>query len=91
MKMIEEKKVRIVLALHQAGSPSPLGYISKHTEIEDLRHLLDQLEEDGIVQKVPANGWSSSNDPQYELTAKAKGLLQELIVARLEQVIEVSA
>jgi hypothetical protein len=86
--IIEEKKVKIILALDQAKGPAPVGYISKKSDIENPRELLRQLEEDGIVCCLPSNSWSPSNAPQFELTVKAKKLLQQLIATRLEQLVE---
>lgn len=87
--MFEEKKARIVLALHQAKGPAPLGYICQESEIEDPRPLLEQLEEDGLVQQSSPNNWSPANEPKYELTTRTKEILQQLIVTRLEQLVEV--
>ncbi len=86
--IIEEKKVKIILALDQAKGPAPIGYISRKSAIEDPLELLQQLEEDGIVCCLPSNSWSPSNAPQFELTAKARKFLQQLIATRLEQLIE---
>jgi len=86
--IIEEKKVKIILALDQAKGSAPIGYISKKSAIENPRELLRQLEEDGIVCCLPSNSWSPSNAPQFELTANAKKLLQQLVATRLEQLIE---
>ncbi len=88
MSDIEENKVKVILALDQAKGPAPIGYISQKTGIENPRELLRQLEEDGIVQRLPFNSWSPSGAPQFELTAKAKRLLQQLIATRLEQLVE---
>ena len=87
--MIGESKINVILALSQAKGPAPIGYISQKSGIENPRELLRQLEEDDIVEKSPFNSWSASNAPQYELTNKAKKLLQQLIASRLEQLIEV--
>jgi len=88
MSDIEENKVKVILALDQAKGPAPIGYISHKTGIDNPRELLRQLEEDGIIQRLPFNSWSPSGAPQFELTAKAKKLLQQLIATRLEQLIE---
>ncbi len=90
MSEIEENKVKVILALDQAKGPAPIGYISQKTGIDNPRELLRQLEEDGIVQRSPSNTWSPSGAPQFELTTKAKKLLQQLIATRLEQFIEAS-
>jgi DNA-binding MarR family transcriptional regulator len=90
MKTFEEKKTRIVLALHQAKGPAPLGYISQQTEIEDPRSFLEQLEENDLVRRSRPSKWSPASEPRYELTDKAKEILQQLIVARLEQLVEVN-
>jgi len=87
--IIQEKKVKIILALDQAKSPAPIGYISRKSGIENPLELLLQLEEDDIVYRLPSNSWSPSNAPQFELAPKAKKLLQQLIATRLEQIIEV--
>jgi len=86
--IIEEKKVKIIMALDRARSPAPVGYISKKSGVENPLELLRQLEEDGIVCCPPSSSWSPTNSPQFELTPKAKKLLQQLIATRLEQLIE---
>jgi len=88
LNIIQEKKVKIVLALDQAKSPAPIGYISKKSGIENPRELLQQLEKDGIVSRLPSSSWSPTNAPQFELAPKAKKLLQQLMATRLEQLIE---
>jgi len=84
----EENKIKVVLALDQAKGPAPVGYVSQKSGIEDPLELLRQLEEDGIVHRLPLNTWSPSGAPQFELTPKAKRLLHQLVAARLEQLIE---
>jgi len=87
--IITESKVKVILALDQAKGAAPIGYISQKSGIEDPRELLRQLEEEGIICMVSPSSWSPANEPQYELTNKAKKLLQQLIATRLQQLIEV--
>lgn len=84
----EDNKIKVILALDQAKGPAPIGYISQKAGIEDPRELLRQLEEDGIVHRLAVNSWSPSSSPQFELTTKAKKLLQQLVATRLERLIE---
>ena len=86
--ILEENEVKIVLALDKAKGSAPIGYISQKSGIENPHELLQQLEQGGIVCRVPSSSWSPTNQPQYELTNKAKKLLQQLIATRLEQLIE---
>jgi hypothetical protein len=88
MVNIEESKVKVILALDQAKGPAPIGYVTQKTGLENPNEILRQLEEDGIVRMLPASSWSTANSPQFELTPKAKKLLQELIATRLEQLVE---
>jgi hypothetical protein len=52
---------------------------------------LRQLEEDGMIQRLPPSSWSASKDPQYTLPAKTKKAIQQLVATRLEQLIQVRA
>lgn len=93
MKNLEERKTRIILALDEAKSAAPVAYICQRCGIDETcetpcRNLL-QLEDDGVVQRAPLNTWSPSHDPQYELPSKMKKHLQQMVAARLEQLIQV--
>ena len=95
MPTLEEKKVKIILALGEAKNAAPVGYICQRCGIDDTcenpcRHV-SQLEEDGVIQRLSPSAWSPSLEPQYELPSKTKKLLQQLIATRLEQLIQVSA
>ena len=92
MTNLEEKKIKIVLALGEAKNPAPVGYICQKCEIDETcenpcRHLR-QLEEDGVIQRLSPSSWSASLEPQYELPTKTKRLLKQLIAIKLEQLIE---
>jgi len=93
MAGLEEKKASIVLALDAAKSGAPVGYICERCGIEETCEnpckYLKQLEEDGIIQRLPPSSWSASLEPRYELSKRAKKLLQQLITTRLEQLIQV--
>ena len=93
MAGLEEKKVKIVLALGEAKNAAPVGYICQRCGIDDTCENpcihLGQLEEDGIIHRVSPSTWSASLEPQYELPARSKKLLQQLIATRLEQLIQV--
>jgi len=93
MSTIEEKKIRIMLALDEAKNAAPVGYICQKCGTDDTcqnpcRHLR-QLEEDGVIQRLSPSSWSPSLEPQYELPSKTKKLLQQLIATRLEEAIRV--
>ena len=93
MNGYEEKKVKIVLALGEAKNPVPVGYICERCGMDRMYgnasvHL-DHLEQDGIVHRVSPSTWSASLEPQYELSAETKNLLQQLTATRLEQLIRV--
>ena len=85
--IVGEKKIKIILALEQAKGAAPGGYIAQKSGIDDPSELLRQLEEDGAVCRLPSDSWSASNAPQYQLTSKAKKLLQQLVATQLEQLI----
>ena len=93
MKNLEERKTRIILALNEAKGAAPVAYICQRCGIDETCEApcrnLSQLEGDGMVQRAPLNTWSPSHDPQYELPVKMKELLQQMVVARLEQRIQV--
>ena len=92
MDNLEERKTRIILALNEAKNAAPVGYICQRCGIDErcenpCRNLA-QLEEDGIIQRAHPSTWSPSLGPQYELPVKTKRLLQQMIAARLEQLIQ---
>ena len=91
MENLEERKIRIILALNEAKNAAPVGYVCQRCGIDDkcenpCRNLR-QLEEDGIIQLLPASTWSSSLEPRYELPAKTKKLIQQMVAARLEHLV----
>jgi hypothetical protein len=92
MDNLEERKTRIILALNEAKSAAPVGYICQRCGIdktcENPCRNLTQLEDDGIVQRASPSRWSPSQDPQYELPAGTKRLLQRMVATRLEQLIQ---
>ncbi len=93
MSGLEEKKIRIMLALEEAKNAAPVGYICQKCGMDDTcdspcRHL-SQLEQDGLIQRLSPSGWSASLEPKYELPGKTKRLLQQLIARRLEEIIKV--
>jgi len=91
-KIVKENKAKILFALDMAKGAAPLGYISKHSGIEDPRELLQQLEKDGLVRRLllqPPILCSLSFMPLFELTGKAKKLLRQAIDHRLQQPIDV--
>lgn len=95
MTSLEEKKVRIILALSEAKNAAPVGYVCQKCGIDDAcenpcRHLR-QLEEDGVIRRLSPNSWSPALEPQYELPNRTKNLLQQLVATRLEQLINVRA
>lgn len=93
MANLEEKKLKIILALGEAKLGAPVGYICQKCGMDDRCQNpcihLSQLEEDGVIQRLSPSTWSASLEPQYELPAKSKKLLQQLIATRLEQLIQV--
>lgn len=93
MDNLEERKIRIILALNEAKSAAPVGYICQRCGIDETCENpcrnLRQLDDDGIIQRVSPSTWSASREPQYELPAKTKKLLQQMVATRLEQLIQV--
>jgi len=85
--IIGEKKVKIILAMDQIKGPAPVHYVSQKSGVEDAEELLRMLEEDGVVSRAPPVSESMSNVPQYELTNRAKRLLQQLVATQLEELI----
>lgn len=85
--IIGEKKVKIVLAMERIDGPAPVHYISQKSGVEDARELLLQLEKDGVIIKAQPISESMSNAVQYELTNRARRLLQQLVATQLEQLI----
>ena len=83
--MTTEKQVRIMLALNRTSGAAPIGYISKHSGIDEPYELLQQLEEEGLVSRAQPTAWSASLMPLFELTDKAREFLQEIINDRIEQ------
>ena len=87
-KIVKENKAKILLALDMAKGAAPLGYISKHSGIENPCELLQQLEKDGLVRRLPSGLCSLSFMPLFELTSKAKKLMQQAIDHQLQQSID---
>jgi hypothetical protein len=95
MENLEERKIRIILALNEAKGSAPVGYVCQRCGIDETCRNpcrnLRQLEDDGIIQRAPPSTWSPSLEPQYELPAKTKKLLQQMVATRLEQLIQARA
>jgi len=87
-EIIEEKKVKVLVALDRAKSPAALGYISEHSGVEEPYELLEQLEKVGLVRRAPPSDWSPAGEPRFELARGAKKTLQKLIAKRLVQLIQ---
>ena len=87
-KIVTEDKAKILLALNKAKGAAPIGYISKHSGIKDPCELLQQLEKDGLVCRLPPSLWCPSLNPLFELTGEAKKLLQQAINGGLQQLID---
>ena len=87
-EIIEEKKVKVLVALDRAKSPAALGYISEHSGVEEPYELLEQLEKVGLVRRAPPSDWSPAGEPRFELTPRPRKTLQKLIANRLMQLIE---
>ncbi len=88
-KKIKEDKIRIIISLDRAKCAAPLGYISKHSRIENPLELLQELEKDGLVDRLPSGIWNPSLMPLFELTDKAKELLKHSIEHQFEQLAEI--
>jgi hypothetical protein len=92
MENLEERKTRIILALNEAKSAAPVAYICQRCGIDGTCETpcrnLRQLEADGIIQRASPSTWSASREPQYELPAKTRRLLQQMVATRLEQLIQ---
>ena len=87
--IIEEKEIKVLVALNRAKSPACLGYITEHSGVEEPYELLEQLEKRGLVIRAPPSDWSSAGEPRFELAPRAKKMLRKLIADRLLHVIEV--
>jgi len=87
--ILEEKKLKMLVALHRAKGLAPLGYITEHSGVEEPYELLEQLEKNGLVRRAPPSDWSPAGEPRFELAPSAKKMLQKLIANRLLQLIEV--
>lgn len=85
--IIAEKKVKIVLALDKINGAAPVHYLSQKSGVEDAQELLQLLEKEGIVSRASPISESMSTAVQYQLTHKAKTLLQQLVTTQLEQLI----
>ena len=85
--IIGEKKIKIILAMDRINGPAPVHYISQKSGVENAQELLRQLEDDDIVCRAPPVSESMSKAVQYELTNRAKKLLQQLVATQLEQLI----
>jgi len=81
-RILEENEVKMLRALELAKGPAPLGYIARHSGINDPYDCLCKLEEYGLVCRSPQGDYSLSRMPLFELTGKAKNLLQQSIVER---------
>lgn len=85
--IIEEKKVKVLVALDRARGPAPLGYIRVSSGVEEPYELLEELEKDGLVRRALPSNWSPAGEPRFELAPRARKTLQKLIGDRLNQLI----
>lgn len=86
---ITNNKVKVMLTLHKIGNPMSANDVYCETGVEksDAQKFLHQLEEEGIVSKVPPLSASMSNIRFYKLTTTAKQQIQELLATKLEELI----
>ncbi len=86
--IIEEKKLKVLVAVDRARGPAPLGYITEHSGAEEPYELLEQLEREGLVRRSPPSAWSSAGEPRFELEPRTKRILRKLIADKIVQLIE---
>jgi hypothetical protein len=88
MSNIEDgKQARLVLTLYEAKGAAPFSYLSQMCDIDDHMRILEQLEENGIVERIQSNSSSASKSPQFVLKPEVHNQLQLCIATRLEQLI----
>ena len=82
-------KVKVILTIDEMGEPVSAGDISWKSGVEKTQvdEFLEQLEEEGVVTKVPPLSESLSKVRFYKLTSRAKNLLQQLVATQLEELI----
>jgi DNA-binding IclR family transcriptional regulator len=78
----DNQKMIILQVLSKALGGAPLGYITKHSGIADVCKLLNELEDEGYVQRCPPNPWSGSLCPAYKITEKGHFLLENFFVRK---------
>ena len=82
-------KIKVILTIEEMDAPVSAGDISWKSGVakRHVEELLQQLEEEDIVTKVPPLSESLSSVRFYKLTSRAKNTLQQLIAARLEEML----
>jgi len=89
-KIVEENKAKILLVLNMAKGAAPIGYISKYSGIKDhyeLLQQLEQLEKESLIHRPSDSLCCPSFMPLFELTSKAKNLIQQVISPRLQDLV----
>jgi hypothetical protein len=79
MPNLEERKVKIILALSETNNGAGVGYICQKCGVDETcespcKHLT-HLEEDGFIERLPPSSWSPSLEPRYNLLDKTRKLL----------------
>lgn len=86
MPNLEEKKVKIILVLSEAGTGAPDGYICQKCMTDETCDAMQAmpckplvlLEQDGFIERLPRSSWSSSFEPRYKLAARTKELVYNM-------------
>jgi len=92
--MLEERKVKIVLALSEAGNGAPAGYICQKCMTDETCDAMQampckplvQLEQDGLIERLAPSSWSYSFEPRYSLSARTREVVNNLLATRHGQV-----
>lgn len=86
---MEIKLIRILQCLNRSSSDCPIGYITRHTNIPEPLSLLNLLEENGLVQRRPCDGWSATGYPLFEISSKGSQKLREIEASAIHIPIQV--
>ena len=79
------EEAKIIRVLDMAKGPAPIDYISQKSGINNLCGSLEILQQKGLVRRLFYEPYIMCISPQYELTSKAKKLIEQFISSRLEQ------
>ncbi len=75
---MEDKMIKILQLLDRAQCACPLPYITLHTGIIEPIEFLENLENEGYVQRCESRNWSPSSGLKFQITPNARRKLREL-------------